>query len=409
LALKGEKTYVSNWIHFDDFITMGIRPKCYRVVNLFAGDLMATLKVAWDNYFARRNEAGTGVYAAHLLQQLVNRSDLQLQILKGWLPHAGKTLARRAARSSADLLWAHMWLPARLWCKQFDLLHSPAFIAPLVAPCPVVVTVHDITYLLFPANFSEWWLTYMKLIMPTILRSAAAIISVSEYSKHDIVKAYGICSAKVHVVSNGVDHARFHPGVRLDKKWARSFAINDGYLLHVGTPSYRKNIPTLLRAVAQLRSKGKLGKRQLVLAGCENPALRGASEIYQVIEQLELADVVVLPGHVPDTHLPGLYADAAVLIMPSLYEGFGFPVLESMAIGTPVVASATSSLSEVGGDAALFCPPHDPEAFATAIAEVLESSSLTEKLRQKGLRRAQQFSWHRAAEETIAVYRSVTH
>ena len=368
---------------------------------------MAALKVAWDNYRVRRNEAGSGVYAAKLLQQFVDRPDLRVQVLNGWVPTSGNALPARALRTLGDLLWTHAYVPGRLCLHDFDLLHAPAFIAPLVAPCPVVLTVHDITYLLFPENFRAWWVMYMKAVMPQLMRSAAAIICGSEHSKRDIVESYGISPNTIRVVPYGVDHQYFHPSATLDRDWARSLGIREKYVLHVGTLSERKNIPTLLRAVAQLRSKGNWGARQVVLAGSENPALKGAGEIYQAVRQLDLADVVVSVGHVPDQHLPGLYAHAAVLIMPSLYEGFGFPVLESMAVGTPVIASETSSLSEVGGDAALFCPPHDAHAFATAIADVIESHSLADQLRRKGLERSHQFSWQRTAEETIAVYRSV--
>jgi glycosyltransferase involved in cell wall biosynthesis len=267
--------------------------------------------------------------------------------------------------------------------------------------------MHDITYLLHPSHFAGWWVAYMKSVMPLAVKSSAAIICGSEYSKLDIVRAYGIPSDRVQVVPYGIDHSRFHPDVTLDPQWAKQLGIREGYILHVGLFSQRKNIPVLLQAIARLRSKGTWGNRQLVLAGSEVSGITGAAEIYDTIKQLELTESIILTGHAPDEHIPGLYANASALVMPSLYEGFGFPILESMAVGTPVVASNCSSLPEVAGDAAILVPPRDVEALAEAIEDAVENRTIAEGLRRKGLARARQFSWERTAEQTVAVYRAV--
>jgi glycosyltransferase involved in cell wall biosynthesis len=370
---------------------------------------MKRIRLAWDNCFARRNLTGTGVYAARLLEHLAGEPDLALESFDGWpnTLRGGSSSARRALQTAGNLAWTHLHLPARLWKRGFDLLHSPAFIAPLAAPCPVVITMHDITYLLYPSHFASWWIRYMKTVVPITVRSAAAIICGSEHSKRDIVKAYALSPGKVHVAPYGVDHQRFHPAATLDPSWARQAGIREGYVLHVGELSHRKNIPTLLRAVAYLRSLGKWGDRQLVLAGAKAPGMLGADEIHETIRQLELSESVILAGRVADEYLPGLYAQASLLVMPSLYEGFGFPVLESMASGTPVVASNVSSLPEVAGDAAILVSPDEVEGLANAMADVLGNPSVVAELRCKGLSRAQQFNWRRAAAETIQVYRSV--
>jgi glycosyltransferase involved in cell wall biosynthesis len=135
--------------------------------------------------------------------------------------------------------------------------------------------------------------------------------------------------------------------------------------------------------------------------------MKGAAVVFDTIEKLGLQDAVIVTGHVPEKFIPGLYAGARVLVMPSLYEGFGFPVLESMAVGTPVVASGTSSLPEVAGDAALFCPPNDHESFAQAIEAVLGNPALVKELRQKGIERSRQFTWQRTAQETLEIYQAV--
>lgn len=369
---------------------------------------MSALRVAWDNCFARKSQGGSGVYAARLLDQFAHRSDLSLTVFNGWPENSQSgNFAARALRTFGNMLWTHAHLPAVLWKRGFDLLHSPAFIAPVASPCPVVITIHDVTYLLYPEHFSGWWVTYVKSVMPAAVRSAAAIICGSEHSKLDIMKAYSLSSEKVRVVPYGVDHDRFHPGATLDSDWARAHGIREGYLLHVGVFSHRKNIPSLLRAVAQMRARSNGRGVQLVLAGSAAPSVTGSAEIHQTIQELDLADSVVLAGHVPDQHIPGLYAQAKVLVMPSLYEGFGFPVLESMAAGTPVVASNTSSLPEVAGDAALLVSPTDERALAGALEEVIHNPGTAAELKTRGLARAKQFNWQRTAAETLEVYRSV--
>jgi glycosyltransferase involved in cell wall biosynthesis len=367
---------------------------------------MSALRVAWDNCLARRDKAGTGTYAARLLEQFTKRPELRMDVLNGW--HlAGKGFAAAATRTAGDVLWTHACLPALVWKHGADLLHSPAFVAPIAASCPVVITIHDVTYLLYPTHFASWWTKYLKIVMPPAVRSAAAIICGSENSKRDIARAYGIAFDKVRVVPYGVDHQRFHPRATLDQQWAQELGIRDGYVLHVGTFSHRKNIPTLLRAVALLRDKGKWGERQVVLAGSQNLSLKGAPEVIATIRELDLSGCVVLTGHTPDDHVAGLYAHASMLVMPSLYEGFGFPVLEAMAVGTPVVCSNNSSLPEVAGDAAILFPAEDQRALAAAMEDLIENRSRAEELRRKGLEQARSFSWQRNAEQTIAIYRDV--
>jgi glycosyltransferase involved in cell wall biosynthesis len=369
---------------------------------------MKQIRLAWDNCFARRNLTGTGVYAARLLEQLGHHPALHVTVFNGWPAGArGRNRITRALQSAGNLAWTHFDLPVRLRANGFDLLHSPAFIAPLKAQCPAVITMHDITYLLHPAHFAYWWVRYMKSVAPATVKSAAGIICGSEHSRRDLIEAYKISPGKVHVVPYGVDHQRFRPTAALDAAWARQVGIEKNYVLHVGELSHRKNIPALLRAVAHLRSLGKWHGLQLVLAGAEAPGMLGGDEIRKAIQQLELSAEVVLAGRVPEEHLPGLYAQASLLVMPSLYEGFGFPVLEAMAAGTPVVASNTSSLPEVAGQAAILVSPDETVALAEAITSVLERPQCAADLRTKGLAWAKQFTWQRTAAETIAVYRGI--
>jgi glycosyltransferase involved in cell wall biosynthesis len=373
-----------------------------------------TLRVAWDNSLAKRNPTGTGVYATQLIRELTAKPGVALQVFEGWDParrkpgeYGSQGILARGARAARGLVWSHGYFPHLLRKGKFDLLHSPAFVVPFGCPCPSVATIFDVSFLIFPEHFERRWRNYMQYVMPSVLRSVSAVICISESAKQDLLHYYKISPERVHVVYCGIDHTRFSQDAVLDEGWAGSVGLRKDYVLHVGTLSQRKNIPMLLRAVASLRAKGKFENHQLVLAGPELPVLSGGPEIHQAIRELSLGDVVVLAGYVPDDCMPGLYAQARLLAMPSLYEGFGLPVLESMASGVPVVASNSSSLPEIAGDAALLVSPQDESAWTEAIEDVLQSPSTAEELRRKGLLRARQFSWQRAGEETLAVYRAV--
>lgn len=364
------------------------------------------LNVAFDNSLSSRNWTGTGVYASELIRQLAATQQIDLTVFPGWGSGRGGGTVARKLRTLQNLAWSHGYFPLVLHMKKFDVMHAPAFVLPLGCPCPTVVTIHDLSFVTHPYHFGWGWRTYLTSLMPSVLRSASAIICVSESTKRDLLRLYEVPESKVHVVYNGLNHSRFNPGARFDCDWARSIGIEKNYVLHVGVFSERKNIPVLLRAVARLRDQGKFGQYQLVLAGKEAPGVVGARRIEETMSELNLHDTVVTAGHVPDEQLPGLYAGAKLLTMPSLCEGFGFPVLEAMAVGTPVIASNTSSLPEIAGDAALLVPPGDEQALAEAIQNLLQDDQLRAQLRVKGLAQAQKFTWRRTAEETIGVYRA---
>lgn len=366
------------------------------------------LRVAFDNSLPARNQTGgTGVYAAQLIRHITAAQDVELTVFSGWGAGSGASGLVRKLRAAGHLLWSHGYFPLVLRAKKFDVMHAPAFVTSFRTPCPTVVTVHDLSVVTQPHQFGWGWRTYLNSLMPAVLRSAGGIICISESTKRDLLRVYDVPQAKVHVVYHGLDHSRFHPGVRLDCNWARSIGIQKEYVLHVGVFSERKNIPVLLHSIARLRDQGQFDQYQLVLAGIEVPGVVGARQIDDTIRELNLQDIVLKPGHVPNEQLPGLYAGARVLAMPSSYEGFGFPVLEAMAVGTPVVASNVSSLPEIAEDAALLVPPGDEVALAEAIHELLEDNQLRAELRAKGLKQAQKFSWSRTAEETVRVYRAV--
>ncbi|MFI5072758.1 MAG: glycosyltransferase, partial [Terriglobales bacterium] len=256
------------------------------------------LHVAFDNSLTRDNLAGTGVYASHLLQEIATYPDLDVQVFNGVeLGSTRKGFAARAVRSLANRYGNPVRLSALLRKGNFDLMHGPAFIVPLNCPCASVVTVYDLTFRLFPEHFEGRWTARVASRLPPILQSVSAVICISEQTKQDLLNFYRIAPEKVHVVYCGVDRSRYHPGIPLDPNWARTLGLRDGYILHVGSLAARKNIPALLRAVAILRSQGKWGSRQVVLAGSKTRGLPGASEVYETIQRLGLVDLVILPGH----------------------------------------------------------------------------------------------------------------
>ncbi|HYL93361.1 MAG TPA: glycosyltransferase family 1 protein [Alphaproteobacteria bacterium] len=374
----------------------------------------SSLRVAWDNSLTRRNPTGSGVYSTQMIQELRRQPDVALEVFNGWDPGKRKLgdfgrqgVVARAARAVRGLAWSYGYFPLQLRRGKFDILHSPSFVVPFGCPCRTVATIFDVSFLMFPEHFEQRWRNYMKYVMPSVLRSVSAVICISECARHDLLRFYKVAPEKVHVVYCGIDHARYNQKAALNQEWARKIGLRKDYILHVGLLSQRKNIPTLLRAVASLRAQGRFENLQLVLAGPELSVLTGADEIYDTIQQRGLSDVVVLAGFVPDEHMPGLYAHARLLAMPSIYEGFGLPVAESMASGVPVVASDTSSLPEIAAGAAILVPPHDEAAWAEGITKVLENPATAEDMRRKGLERAAIFSWQRAAEETAAIYRTV--
>jgi len=372
------------------------------------------LKVAWDNSLARRNPTGSGVYSTQMIEHLSQQPGIRLQVFNGWDPanrkageFGNQSVLARGARAVRGLTWSNAFFPLQLRRGKFDLLHTPSFVLPFACPCPTVATIFDVSFLLYPEHFERRWRSYMKYVMPSVVRSASAIICISECARQDLLKFYDVAPDKVRVVYCGIDHERFKPHEPLNQNWAQKIGLTRPYVLHVGLLSERKNIPTLLRAVAALRAQGRFENMQLVLAGPEVSVLTGAVEIHNTIQSLGLSDLVVITGFVPDGCMAGLYAQARLLVMPSIYEGFGLPVAESMASGVPVVASNTSSLPEIAAGAAILAPPHDEAAWAEAIGQVLENPATAEAMRAKGLERAAQFSWERSAEETVAVYRTV--
>lgn len=287
-----------------------------------------------------------------------------------------------------------------------DLLHVPNTMPLLPSPRPLAVTLYDLTeFALEQRVYTAGRHRYRRLANRLAARSASVIITTSANTKQDLVRYVGADPQKIQVIYPGIDHQHFRPQTLSAERRAHlshTYNLPQRFLLYTGKIQPRKNLVRLLQAFHQVRPAHP--DVHLVLTGGQGWMNQ---EVNEVIERLELAPAVHFTGYVADEDLPALYSLAEMLVFPSLYEGFGFPVVEAMACGTPVLTASTSSLGEIAADAALCVDPTSVAAIAEALDSGLRDEALRATLRQKGLARAQHFTWTRCAAETLACYRAV--
>ena len=343
---------------------------------------------------ARRT--GTENYARRLIQALIAAGgERKFTLYFRQAPPAGAYPGAELRVIPFPRLWTHIRLSYELLSRpRPDVLFVPAHVLPLAHPLPSVVTVHDLGYRHFPDAHPPGQRLYLDWSTRFSSRSATHILADSQATRRDLTRFYGVRAEKITVVYHGRDERL----QRVDPAAVRAaYGLGPDYLLHVGTLQPRKNLARLIEATATLR--GQWPQLELVLAG--QPGWQ--SEPILALARAHSAFVRLL-DYVPAGDLAGLYSGARAFVFPSLYEGFGAPVLEAMACGTPVVCSNTSSLPEVAGEAALLVDPADTAGLAGAISRLLADASLQAALAAKGLAQVQRFSWQRAAAETIAVF-----
>jgi glycosyltransferase involved in cell wall biosynthesis len=306
----------------------------------------------------------------------------------------------RTSEPVSRILWEQSlqtWTARR---AGLDLLHVPVYVGPALAPCPLVVTVHDLSFYLYPELFRKGQRAYLQYFTRQTVRHAAAIVAVSENTCADIVRILGVSLSRVHVIPNGLDESMKPLPKEQVRAWRRSRGLPDRFVLFVGTLEPRKNLPLLLSAYARLPQSTP----PLVIAGGKG-WYYGA--IDATVERLGLGERVIFPGFVPQEELAWWYNAAEVFVYPSLYEGFGWPPLEAMACGTPVIVSRSSSLPEVVGDAGMLVSPDDVQGLSEKIAELLAEPEERQAWRDKGLARAAAFSWRSTAHQTAMLYHQV--
>lgn len=304
------------------------------------------------------------------------------------------------ANPALRIVWEQVVQPLELRRRGVDLLHSLGYVQPLLCPARTVLTIHDLSFLRYPEAFNAANRLYLRLFTGLSVRRANRVIAVSESTKHDLVRLLGADPAKVAVVYHGVEEQFRCCADRPIAAFRERLGLPEHFILYCGTLEPRKNVALLVAAFAQLRRETAL-PHKLVLAGAKGWRYEG---IFAAVDQYGLREEVLFPGYLPSDVQPLWYNAADVFVYPSLYEGFGFPPLEAMACGTPVIASNCSSLPEVVGDAGLLVDPRDSAALAAALEHVLTDAAMRQHLVATGLARAKRFSWLRATQETIEVY-----
>lgn len=365
--------------------------------------------------------AGSARYTSELAAELCRLPELDMHLLTLYPPEeAGKMAAERGypqarslpltvPRRLQYLLWHFAGLAGPLAdaAAGMDVLHTPILLVPpkkagRKAAVPLVVTVFDLSIQLFPQHHTRQLRLFMESGLRRAVRDADAFIAISESTKRDLVRLTGINPKRVRVTPLAADPL-FQP-VPDDCGVLARLGIDQPYILYVGTLEPRKNIMVLLHAFAALPDRDPLKGTLLVLAGAKGWMY---DEIFVLAATLGLNDRIRILGFVANEDLPMLYGKAQVFVYPSLFEGFGLPVLEAMQCGAPVITTNVSSLPEVAGDAAILISPDDTAGLVTSLTRLLSEPALRDEMHGKSLEQAARFSWRKTAEQTAETYHSV--
>lgn len=376
------------------------------------------MRIGIDGKVLTPKIGGIGRYAINLLTGLLTLSveehqDVEFVIFtapqtdRGLLNRFQVNFCDRLCRVKSTLLRSGLLLPTVMMFEQIDIFHGldQAGLPFFFKKAKYVVTLHDVIAYVLPKLFPFKLRLVLKAAFAAIPKRVDLVIAPSESAKEDIVRFLGVERERIVVIPDGVEN-RFQPvgdPVR-SAAMRQKYGVPHEYILFVGVLEPRKNIPTLLQGFSRLLAE-KVGQGlKLVIAGGSGWGLTG---IGKQVQSLGLQDHVVFPGFIDEEDLPDLYRGAHLFVYPSLYEGFGLPILEAMACGVPVITSNTSSMPEVAGDAALLVDPLNVEALASAMASVLLDKELKEALQRKGRARANHFSWETTARKTLESYQAL--
>jgi len=299
-------------------------------------------------------------------------------------------------------LWAQAVLPVLLRREKIDIMHYARNLGAFLTPGRCVLTIYDMSILLYPEVYPTPDVFYWRSVQHLMVRHVDRIIAISESTARDVRHIYGLPSEKVEVIPCA-HHSRYRPASAEETHQVRSrYGLPEEFILHVGSISPKKNLPTLVRAFERLKREGYPGA--LVLVGRVYRSGQD-SVLLREIEAFKERDSIMLTGPVPDEDLPALYSAARIFAFPSLHEGFGLVALEAIACGTPVVASRTPAVVEVLRDAGTFVEsPHDDEDMARQIARLLSDDGLWQEMRARGLERARRYSGEEVARRTLDLY-----
>lgn len=350
-------------------------------------------------------KVGVSFYTLKLLEYFQKKANRDLQFIVFLKSKPSNDLPPPNANFtysiiSGSFLWSQTFLPLELYKRKafgqdIQVFFSPAHYAPRFCPIPIVVTIHDLSYFYYPNEFLKKDLYQLRNWTQYSLEKAKTVIAVSNTTKKDIVKFYHTPEGKIQVIYNGFEKGN------TTKNTYYSLPTKN-YILFVGTLQPRKNVDVLLSSFA-LFKKGN-SEFKLVLVGKKGWLYE---YIFKRVEDLGLKKDVIFTGYLKDEQLSVLYEKAFCFVMPSLYEGFGIPLLEAMSYGCPVISSYTSSLPEVGSNACLYFDPKDPQELLEKLIILKNNHTLRKDLIQKGRKRTKLFSWQKCAEQTLAILQNV--
>jgi glycosyltransferase involved in cell wall biosynthesis len=367
------------------------------------------LRIAIDAHSVGTGLGGNESYATNLIEALAEIDHTNQYTLYVTRREAVERFSNRWSNFSVRSTLPHtpliripLTLSTELRRNPVDVLHVQ-FTSPPFAPCPVVVSVHDLSFEHLPQTFTWRSRKQLRLTVRRSARSAAQVIALSDYGRQDIIEKYRLDPAMVTAIPLAASD-RFEPVQAAEElqRVRQTYGIDSDYVLSVGAIQPRKNLNRLVAAYSRLRRgnpKGKLPK--LVLVG---KCAWLYDETLKAIKELELSDSVIVTGYVPEADLPALYSGAICFVYPSYFEGLGLPPLEAMQCGTPVIVGDRTSLPEVVGAAGLLVDPFDIDALAAAIEKVINDSDLRVELSVKGLERAKLFDWRETARKTLTIY-----
>jgi glycosyltransferase involved in cell wall biosynthesis len=383
-------------------IVMAGRCACYRghLAAARGGQAAAVVRIAIDaSRTTAQRATGTEHYATRLIQTLTHQNK-QHQLTLYFRDAPPAALFSQSAFATQRVIpfrraWTHLRFAAELWRDQPDVTFVPAHTLPALFPGAGVVTVHDLGFKYFPQAHPVSQRIYLDWSTRYSARRASIVLADSQATAQDLTRFYGTSSEKIRVVYPGVDK----PVVGDVQVVRRKYQLPERYFLFIGTLQPRKNIPRIVQAYAHWWSGHQSDGVGLVLAG-EKGWLYDEAWVEGIPN-------VHLPGYIDNTDKGALYAGALALVFPSLYEGFGFPVIEAMHSGTPVITSSTSSLPELAGDAAILVNPAETYMIADALEDIASNEGTRQSLREKGYAQAARFTWERAAEQVMASLESV--
>ena len=366
------------------------------------------MRIAFDGTTLTPGRTGVGYYTEHLLQHLareVEQTGDEIVVLSNQAVDTERPLPPHVRvhdghRFPVRIGWMQLCASRALDAVRPDVAHFTNGMIPAGSPVSTIVTVHDMSLRLYPQCHPVRRLLLNRPLMHLAIRQAAAIVTVSHSARRDLLRLHGVAPERVSVVHEAASPA-FRPisDPALLERVRATYGLPSRFLLYVGTIEPRKNLSRLFDAFAAARAQGM--PHQLV---CVGPYGWSSSDLAGRIERLGVKDAVHFTGYVNFADLPALYNLGEFFVFPSLYEGFGLPVVEAMASGVPVITSNTSSLGEIAGDAAETIDPTSTDALADAIYRLATEPELRRELVRRGLERSRAFSWERTAKEMLAVY-----